>query len=690
MKRINITLILLLAMVQYSCESSEKGSQGENFDSHVNRVAATIIDNSDQLAFFDEPQKPLEPTLQLLPGGSVTPRGWILEVMEQDLHSGVVGALETLYPGIKADDLYNTARRGGMEDIPEMGDLVLTGADWEKSIMWWNAETIGNWWDGFIRHAFFTQDQEAMAKSEAIVNNLLASQDEDGYIGIYKPNLRYQHSGSNGELWAQTTAFRSLLAYYEFTENKAVLEAVEKAMAVTMTKYGPNGRNPFFLENAFGGVTHGLMLTDVCETLHRITGYQEYQDYATYLYRAFSTYSINRSFNDLRYPFLIEKDSLFEGHGVHTYEHLRTMVNAYYNTGYPELATAYDNMLAKLDRCILPTGAGHGNEWIAKLDADPDHTATEFCTMLELRNSYGSLLQKTGDVSFADAAEKLTFNAMFGFRNEDGTAITYSKPDNCYLLDGKHREDGEAKPEPRFKYSPTHSEPAVCCVPNYGRNMPYFLDNMWMKKGNGLAAVLYGPNKLTTVLNGVDITIEEKTSYPVSDEIKLLVETSEPVAFDLYLRKPNWAGDMTVSGAEVSDEKDGFFRITKEWQEDEILISFSNPVEKVPFNKEYYVQRGPLVYSLPIPYRKELIKAYELEGFADYHCFPTSDQYMYLSLQNENNFRFQAARTETFPAHGEDTYIETEMLNSNANTKETVKLIPVGNTVLRRVTFPKN
>lgn len=108
------------------------------------------------------------------------------------------------------------------------------------------------------------------------------------------------------------------------------------------------------------------MLTDVCETLFRITKNQGYQDYATFLYKAFSTYSINRSFNDLRYPFLKHKDSLFEGHGVHTYEHIRSMVNAYYNTGYPELKTANNNMLAKLEPVILPSGAGHADEWLLK------------------------------------------------------------------------------------------------------------------------------------------------------------------------------------------------------------------------------------------------------------------------------------------------------------------------------------
>ncbi|KAA3621654.1 MAG: hypothetical protein DWQ02_27335, partial [Bacteroidetes bacterium] len=245
-----------------ACNNEKESSQGEEFLNQVDKVDDAIQDDSEILTFFERERQPLQPAFVNLPQGSTKPKGWILDIMRNDLETGVVGALDDLYPGIKKDDLYRTARRGGLEDVPEMGDLVLTGEPWEKSIMWWNSETAGNWWDGFVRHAFLTGNQEAIDQSKLIVNNLIDSQDEDGYIGIYKPNLRYQHEGSNGELWSQTTAFRTLIGYYEITGDQSALDAVEKGMAVTMKSYGPEGENPFNLKNAFGGVTHGLMMTD--------------------------------------------------------------------------------------------------------------------------------------------------------------------------------------------------------------------------------------------------------------------------------------------------------------------------------------------------------------------------------------------------------------------------------------------
>ena len=670
--------LFLVVLLFFSCQSKE-GSQGKNFSENIADKEAVIENDSALLGFFKKERKPISHAFEALPSGHNLPKGWLLDIMQNDLQRGMVGALDELYPGIKADDLYHTARRGGMEDIPEMGDLVLTGEPWETSIMWWNAETIGNWWDGFVRHAFMIGDEKAIKQSKAIVENLLASQDPDGYIGIYKTNLRYAHEGSNGELWAQTTAFRMLLAYYEFTKDERVLQAVERAMAVTMKNYNEAARNPFDLKNAFGGVTHGLMITDVCETLHRITGDWAYQNYATYIYKAYSTYNVNRAFNDLRYSFLLDKDDPFKSHGVHTYEAFRTLLNAYYATGYDELKIAYENALFKLDQCLLPSGAGHAMEWIAGLQAEPTTTATEFCTMLELRNFFGTASLKTGAISYADQAEKLTFNGILGARAKDGTALSYGKPDNCYKLDGMSL-DGKEK-EVRYKYSPTHSEPAVCCVPNYTRNFTYYLDQMWGKTNDGLVALLYGPSELTTSIGKAELRIEQITDYPYSDKIEFKISLSEPTDFALYFRKPSWSKSLKIMGAEAILEKD-FYKMSKTWKSGDVIkIAFENEVKAQEFtNGERYFQRGPLVYALDIPHRRENIKDYELEGFHDYHCLAESDHFKTLKVdKNAMDFEFR---------DGEYPHLKGKLRNEKTNELEEVELVPMGKTVLRRVTFP--
>ncbi|KAA3637801.1 MAG: hypothetical protein DWQ02_06195, partial [Bacteroidetes bacterium] len=448
--------------------------------------------------------------------------------------------------------------------------------------------------------------------------------------------------------------------------------------------YCPEGENPVNLKNAFGVVTHGLKMADVGEWLYRITGKSEYQDYATYLYRAFSTFGINRAFNDLRYPYLVEKDSLFTGHGVHTYEHFRTLVNAWYHTGYPELEQAYDNAVYKLEKAILPSGAGHGNEWLAGLEADPTYTHTEYCTMLEFRNSLASMFQKTGDVKYADHAEKLTFNGMMGFRNADGTAITYGKGDNCYKLDSQYHGEHETHKDVRYKYSPTHSDPAVCCVPNYSRNYPYYLDQMWLKATDGLVASMYGPSELKTNIEGVNVSINQITNYPFSDKITFEIVVDNPATFALYFRKPAWSEKVVVevSGA-TPEESAGMLKVKKTWKTgDVITLTFvHNPKWQEVVGEEVYAQRGPLVYALPIAHREEVIKNYEFGNFKDYHCYPLNEDYKSVGISVSEDLRFEY--DELSP--GENPWNQ-QLPKLKINKTE---LVPLGSTVLRRVTFPK-
>ena len=654
------------------------------------------IENSDSLAFFNNERNPITPKFENLSVNNIKPKGWIKEIMTQDISDGFISNLDKLAPKLMSDDAFNSARRKNAKDIPSVGNQELTGAEWEISMQWWAGETLGNWWDGYLRSAYMTDNKIAIAKINDIVKYILSGQDKDGYLGIYSKEMRYKHKGSNGELWSQTVLFRMLLGYYEFTQDKSVLEAVEKAMAITISEYNSDKKNPFEVPIDYGGVTHGLMMTDVCETLYRITKNEIYNDYAVYLYQDFSEHAVNRAMNDVRYDLLMEKDSLFQSHSAHTYEHLRTIILAKQLTGYPELDDAFNSAMNKLSNCLLPSGAGFGNEWLNKQKSDPNTTAAEFCGMLELRNFYTSAAQKTGSVTFADNAEKITFNSMQGARNSDGKGIAYCKTDNCYILNKRAPQTRFEEFDFRYKYSPTHADAAVCCNPSYGRNLPYFVSNMFMKAEDGIAAVLYGPSIVATDYNGVNLTIEEQTNYPFSDDIKFIITTDKEVDMKVYLRKPNWstALNIEVENAEITQEN-GYHSIKKTWKSGDVInMSFANEIFTVKGNNnETAIQRGALVYALEIPHREEIIKEYDVEGFKDYMVFSTDESYKNLELfasGNDTSFGFEYVKDENISNswYNGNTHLSGKIYNTELDKLINVKLVPMGGTMLRRVTFP--
>jgi hypothetical protein len=468
-----------------------------------------------------------------------------------------------------------------------------------------------------------------------------------------------------------------------------------RAMDVTLARYNDGAANPFAVNRDFGGVSHGLMLTDVCETLARLTGDAKYLRYSVYLYREFSRHFINPQFADVRYAALVDPAYRFIGHGAHTYEHLRSLVLAARVTGYPELAQAYAGAMRKLDPCLLPGGAGIGDEWVGGRDAVADTTAAEFCGMLELRNFYTSALQKTGETAYADQAETLTFNDMLGARTADGHGITYCKTDNCYQLDRRSPRSGYKEADVRYKYSPTHDDAAVCCNPNYGKDLPYYVANMWMRAGDGLAAVLYGPMTLATRWQGTAVEIREETSYPFSDQVDFTLTLGQPAEFSLRLRQPGWAKSARVeaAGATVTSA-DGCLVVRKRWQNgDRVRLVLQNEVQAFAAGREVALRRGALVYALPIPAQTQVTREYAVGGFTDFVARPTSDSYLTLALdaaqkQHGYGFTFVNAADPARPWYTDQTGLTGMMLDTRTGRPVEVKLVPLGSTMLRQVTFP--
>ena len=279
---------------------------------------------------------PISETFQALPFSSIKPKGWLKEEIEKDLN-GFTGHLDSLVPALVIDDdIYDKDRLSKKIKSKDVGAKADAG-DWQVQFLWWNSETQSNWGDGYIRSAILVNNKDHLARIKRYINKILATQDADGYLGIYDKELRYKFNNENGELWSKTTLLRGLLAWYEYTKDKRVLTAIERAVQNVMDNYPENKSHPFYsIQPNDGGLTHGLVFTDVLENLYRVTKNEKYRDYCLFLYRDFSTEVLNE---DAQYNKLIDPDYKLKGHGVHTYEHLRAVAAAYYASGNQFLNT---------------------------------------------------------------------------------------------------------------------------------------------------------------------------------------------------------------------------------------------------------------------------------------------------------------------------------------------------------------
>jgi uncharacterized protein YyaL (SSP411 family) len=313
-------------------------------------------------------QTKIMPAFMHLPMGQIKPEGWLKAQMEGDLNNGYTGNL---------DSLTNTVQISifGAQRVSKKNDIGRA---------WWNGETTGNWLYGLIQMAFLTDNQKAIHKADGYINYVLKYQDKDGYIGIYKPKARYNHTGENGELWDQNCIFRAMLAYYEYTGKKNVLNAVIKAVNLTMQHYGPQ-HSYFKGPHKRMGVAHGLMFIDTLRWLYRLTGNHKYVKFAKFLYTDFSKNYHNKMDNDVRLKFLLNRNKPLVGHTPNTVAQLRVPLWLYYATGNKVYRKAYLNGYRKFENYMVASGAvlSGNNEWIENKTPSPN-SPYEYCGIFEL------------------------------------------------------------------------------------------------------------------------------------------------------------------------------------------------------------------------------------------------------------------------------------------------------------------
>lgn len=613
-------------------------------------------------------------TLHHLPVGAIRPEGWLKAQILSNL-DGLTGHLDSLAPNLLIrDDIFGHDRL--TRDVKRKDVGALAGGDTSAQIqyLWWNSETQGNWRDGYIRSAILTGDPTALRQTQVYIKKILDTQDPDGYLGIYDRDLRYHFNTENGELWAKTTLLRGLLAWYEYKQDARVLTAIERAVADVMRHYPAGHSHPFYSTTPYvGGLSHGLMFTDILEELYHLTGRKTYLEYSVFLYQDFSQQHLNE---DARYERIIDPADRLQGHGVHTYEHLRAVAAAAWASGNPRLQTALEDYLARIAQELTPSGAPAGDEWISKRTGDATTTGYEYCSLQELMDSYIDLLQKTGSASFGDKVERLFFNAAQGARDPNTSCIAYLKTDNSFQMTGGLNGDTTAH-QIRYKYSPVHQDAAVCCAPNAGRIAPYFVDGMWMLGSTGPVATLLGPCTVNTTWKNVPLSIRESTGYPDNYTFGYTIAIPHPLAFTLSIRKPAWADSFTLNAPYT--EKDGYIRVTKTWKPGESIRLRFSPSLRMEQDRRgaTFFTYGPLVLAHPIASTGRITKHYPLPGFYDYQYRPDSlVVYHYhggpVSRSNDADprSRFNAV-----------------MSAGNTNQTDTIPLVPMGTTVLRQVTF---
>ena len=428
---------------------------------------------------------------------------------------------------------------------PRNGWLGGDGDQWERGPYWI---------DGLIPMAWILDDETLKQKARPWVEWALASQKENGFFG---PDTDYPYErglqrDNSHDWWPRMVVLKFMQQYWSATGDSRVIDFMRRYF-----RYQLNTLPTCPLGNWTSWATYRACdnLSSVI-WLYRLTGEQWLLDLAAILHA---------QSHDYVHMFL-ETDELSRFSTIHC-------VNLAQGIKEPVVWWQCDPQQKYLDAVRtafadirkyngVPSGMYGGDEL---LHGNNPTQGSELCSAVELMFSLEEMVRITGDLSFVEHLERVAFNALPTQLTDDFMARQY-----------------------------------------FQQGWPKFVQNLWYSTPDGgLAALAYSPCRVTAMAGGQEVTIEERTRYPMEGNIKLLVSLHSPASFPLHLRIPSWTenASVTVNGSPVEASAPGSVTvISREWADGDV-VELSFPM-KVTTDKWYEnaisVERGPLVYALEI------------------------------------------------------------------------------------------
>jgi uncharacterized protein len=529
---------------------------------------------------------PAHAALRSLAPGAVRPEGWLRGYLEKQAQ------LCSRLPQISWP--FTEGYWAGMEDADA----------------WWPWEQAAYWIDGATRLALVLQDESLMAQVRTRIDYTLTHAAPGGYLGPQYLEFSEDARGGGFQRWPHNVLFRALAALGDAQPDPGgahsleIAEAMRKHYLTDKASYAGAGRNITNIEPILWCYEHtgDPRLLALAENT-----WQRFVKSAADQQNARPTPAGPfREYADLS-PARVLADTPIECHGVTYAETMKQPALLYLYTGKDEYLKFADAAERRIfDHHMLIDGIPSTSEEYRATTSIDQH---ETCDIADHTWSWGYMLMATGDSIWADRVERACFNAAPGAIMNDWKALQYLSSPNQFLatLNSDHglmRHGGRL-----MAYQPNPGQFTACCGGNVHRIFPNYVIRMWMKTNEGgLAAVLYGPSKVNTTAgpDNQQVEIVQTTNYPFDEQIQFKIQSSRAVSFPLSLRIPAWCDDpgLSVNGASAAASRthNGFLVLHRKFNPGDVVtltLPMKLAITHWPQNG-IGIERGPLVYSLPI------------------------------------------------------------------------------------------
>ena len=629
-----------------------------------------------------------------IPINAIKIEGW-LEQQSALAMKGFIGSLPLISKEVWSDVF--ASGQLGLKSAYGTGNNV-------AKVEWWNGESEGNWLIGWMGHVLLHGKTAEIEAVRTYLNRILSTQSADGYIGMFTAEARASRNFIVGDLWTQSRAILALQLWADYTDDNKVRDCVSRALDYTINRYRKSDKDLRF--NAPSGDScgagHDLMFMDALAEQSRQTGDLRFIEFGRELYADYSIGIMDWHETDGQLQTLLSDEPIV-GHGAHAVEFLRVPLALAEHLGDEQYLKAFQNGMVKIQAGIGIGGGVKSDEQISlpgiKCIPLPEN-GYEICTMFEMITTLLEAVRLTGDFHFLDLAEKL-------FLNDFQAAVTNDGRRTVYCL-AQNQPAATHQMGTRWDISPTHDDVAVCCVPNAGKILPIFSRRMLAQADDLISFQLYGPMQATLQMQGKQISIKQETAYPFEERITAHIGAPN-LTFTAEFRIPAWCKNAEIKVSGAADVKQvrlaDRFQITATWSPTS-KVELDLPqalIQRTISDGRYVFDVGPLVFSAPIAHVATDYREYKLPGYADQDVVAANSKWIFPPAFRKADLA-TAKLERTTLAQGSYPWseqpnisISTNCWNLNPHADEgldidtfnTVKLVPMGTTVLRWTAFPQ-
>jgi uncharacterized protein len=455
----------------------------------------------------------------------------------------------------------------------------------------WQSEFWGKWFTSAILAYKYRPESSLENILKKAVDDLIATQTEEGYIGNYKTENRLEQ----WDIWGRKYVMLGLLDYYELKQDSKSLLAAQK-VADHVIKEINAADGQIINKGNYRGMAASSILEPMVK-LYRITKEKKYLDFAKEIVRQWETPNgpmlISKSGIEVskRFPKTTKWYSWEQGQKAYEmmscYEGLLELYRITGNNEYKKAVEATWQQIK--DKEINVAGSGAAVEmWFGgkNLQTTSVKHFQETCVTVTWIKLNQQLLRLTGEAKYADEIEKSYYNALLAALSKDGKEWAKYTP-----LNGQ-----------RLKGSGQCGMNLNCCDASGSRGLFTLPLTAVMQAKNGISINFFveGNYQLFSPKKQI-VNITQKTFYPKDGAVLIALNFKEKEEMALKIRVPNWSKNTTISinrefiyGLKSGD----YTEIKRVWSDkDEILMNLdmNGRIEKL--NNHVAIMSGPIVLA---------------------------------------------------------------------------------------------